>query len=447
MMRLLRSVLPALAALASITAANPAKADPVINVRAYGATGNGHTDDSKAIKAAFAAAKATGGQVTIYFPATPGGGYVYCPPSDPTLDVSTPNLTIAGEGRASIILTCQVGGDFLHVHPATGPHLLGFQMRDIAIYASGRDPASGALVHLENVNTFKIAGSEFAAYYGGLFLDGAAHGTVTGTNITSDANFTRFAPGSYLVKASRSAGGMNTSEVHFDSMELRGQSGNNHLESALLVTGIDGILFANPHIGFAKYAIRVLPADDNTQLTGLVIRGGSLDTCAADCLFVGMPDKTYHANFGAHDLDFAAIYNAGQNGIRWTMASSGAVLWSRLNISYAWQIGHAGVNLVQADHIVLASGWVIQEVGVHVLPGRCTGDTCTGIVLNNATNNISIGDGIVAKGSSGAGNCAIEIAAGVDKITVGTIRNDGMAKGLCDASTSANKVIGTMLNW
>lgn len=427
----------------------PASVTPntLINVKAYGATGDGHTDDSKAIKAAFAAANATGGQATLYFPATPGGGYAYCPASEPTLDVSSPNLTLAGEGRASIILTCQTGGDFIHVHSAAGPHLVGFQMRNIAIYATGRDPASGALVHLENVNTFNIDGSEFAAYYGGLFLDGAVHGTVTGTNITSDANFSRFAAGSYLVKASRSPAGMNTSEVHFDSMELRGQSGNNNLDSALLVTGSDGIIFANPHIGFARYGIKLVPADDTTQLTGLVVRGGSLDTCGADCLFVGAPDKGYHGVFGAHDLDFSAIYNSGQNGIRWKMATTGAVLWNRLNVSFAWQIGQAGIELEQADHIVLAPGWVIQGVGMHVPPGGCTEDTCTGITLDSATNNIVIGDGIVDKGRSANGGCAIRIAVGADKISTGTLRNQGMTKGLCDVSTTANKAIGTVLNW
>lgn len=71
----------------------------------------------------------------------------------------------------------------------------------------------------------------------------------------------------------------------------------------------------------------------------------------------------------------------------------------------------------------------------------------TGIILNNTTNNIPIGDGLVAKGSSAASGCAIQIATGVDKVTVGTIRNDGMAKGLCDAGTTANKAIGTVLNW
>lgn len=444
MIRLARWILPCTAMLAG-----PAHAgtDTAINVMAYGATGDGHTDDSRAIKAAFAAANATGGQITIHFPPTPGGGYLYCPASDPTLDITVPNVTLAGEGRASIILTCQTGADFIHVHPVKGPNLLGFQMRDIAIYATGANPVSGALLHLENVNTFKIAGSDLSAYYGGLFLDGAVHGTVTGTNITSDANFTRFAPASYLVKAGKSATGINTSEVHFDSMELRGQNGNNNLDSALLVTGIDGILLANPHIGFARYGIRIQPADDRAQVTGLVIRGGSLDTCGEDCLYVAAPDNSYHADFGAHDLDFAAIYNAGQNGIRWNLTSTGAVLWSRLNLSFGWQIGQSGIRFDQADHIVLSPGWVIQGVGMKVAPGRCTAATCSGIMLDNGSNNISIGDGTVARGLSPHGECAIGIATGVDTFTTGLIHNKGMTKGLCDTSTTAHKSTGTVLGW
>lgn len=75
---------------ASITVSSPAW----VNVQTYGATGNGTTDDTAAIKNALAALPANGG--TIYFPA---GQYLITS----TLTVATTGTTFQGDGWASQI--------------------------------------------------------------------------------------------------------------------------------------------------------------------------------------------------------------------------------------------------------------------------------------------------------------------------------------------------------
>ena len=78
----------------------PDRLDDVINVKDWGATGNGSTDDTAAIRAAIAHAKSIGKYptigATIYFPP---GTYVVSMP----LDFSSPsNIRLTGAGEFSL---------------------------------------------------------------------------------------------------------------------------------------------------------------------------------------------------------------------------------------------------------------------------------------------------------------------------------------------------------
>ena len=81
---------------------SPSTSFIVFNVRAFGAKGNGTTDDSASIRAAIAASSAAGGGI-VYFPngtylvseSAPGSGYALLLPA---------NTTLLGESKASAII-------------------------------------------------------------------------------------------------------------------------------------------------------------------------------------------------------------------------------------------------------------------------------------------------------------------------------------------------------
>jgi hypothetical protein len=75
-----------------------------LNVRAFGATGNGTTDDTAAILAAIAAAEATGGPAVVYLPA---GTYL----TSASL-VLTSNTRLLGDGKGVTVILAATGALF-----------------------------------------------------------------------------------------------------------------------------------------------------------------------------------------------------------------------------------------------------------------------------------------------------------------------------------------------
>lgn len=102
----------------------------VFNVRHYGATGDGSTDDTAAIQAALDAASAAG-RGTVYFPA---GTYIVAPTTTTRLIVYS-NVELIGDGDVSTIQVKTDAGNYATViGPADDSTALSnFTMRDLRI--------------------------------------------------------------------------------------------------------------------------------------------------------------------------------------------------------------------------------------------------------------------------------------------------------------------------
>ncbi|MBV9646904.1 MAG: hypothetical protein JO043_05530, partial [Candidatus Eremiobacteraeota bacterium] len=120
----------------------------VLNVRYFGARGDGHTDDTAAIAAALEAARKSGGG-TVYVPA---GVYLIDPPAQP-LYLSS-NVTLLGVGNASVLRVKDDAGQYNFIfvqHPGTLSNVALRRLRFDQNPAGNRTSNINALTDAENV--------------------------------------------------------------------------------------------------------------------------------------------------------------------------------------------------------------------------------------------------------------------------------------------------------
>jgi hypothetical protein len=117
--------------------AGAANAQPSFNVKTYGATGNGTTDDYVAFHLAVLAASVKGGEIMV-----PVGTYVL----GTRLAITSPGVTLVGEGPgASILLTNQPTGDVVAFGNVANRYDLCGGMRGLGIRSSVTRTAGAAL--------------------------------------------------------------------------------------------------------------------------------------------------------------------------------------------------------------------------------------------------------------------------------------------------------------
>lgn len=160
------------------------------NVMAFGATGNGTTDDTVAVNAALAYIQANGG--TIYFPA----GQYYCPNginwSAPTNDSSHQWRLIGDGGRVSQILT----------HNANISLDLGGRNRVILEHIGINDNGTAANVGIARYGTSDLSGGENGdfhtyrdVYVTGIYLKACVYSIASEVNDHYDCYFVNNATG------------------------------------------------------------------------------------------------------------------------------------------------------------------------------------------------------------------------------------------------------------
>lgn len=98
------------------TEGQPPSGPGVMNVRRFGARGDGRTDDTAAIQAAIITVGSTGGG-TVYFPA---GRYLLNTPTHGSglnwaLTLNYDNVSLAGDGEASVLTTTYPRMSFVHI--------------------------------------------------------------------------------------------------------------------------------------------------------------------------------------------------------------------------------------------------------------------------------------------------------------------------------------------
>lgn len=396
----------------------------------FGAAGGG-ADDAAAIQAAIDYAENAGG-MDVHFPSD-----TWRFTSKLTVKKNNVGLVMPAGG---LLVPDSITGDAIHVYPLSGANLQGFRMVGVQGYTA-QETTSGAFLKLDRCNAPIIdETTRLQNYFGILNLSGTVGAKIYG-QFSTDGAFTAFRSGSYIIKVEKGSNGTIPAENHIYSGELRGNSGNNYLNYAVLITCNDGIWFYGTHAGFAKVGVSISPLDNTSHMTCVNWMDGYLDTCETNALQVYRPSSSYSADTGFHNLHFSQIYNTGQDAVDWFCESTGLNLWSTLDIGQIYRSGYSGVNLGLARKVRIADGFNIQAPS-HTAAGK------PGILVNNASSEIDIGTGVVDKSdSANTPNAAVQITVGVDKIRLGEVRNIGCTTGVADTSVTVDKAIASALTW
>ena len=134
--------------------APPANA-PFFNVKDYGATGDGTTDDTASIAAAITAAASAGGGMVF----VPQGTYMV----SATLALTT-NITLAGAGHGATLIKRSANIPIISVYgPATTNHVLNIGIRDLAVHgndmtATAIDVVYVSMLYMTNVSINSVSG-------------------------------------------------------------------------------------------------------------------------------------------------------------------------------------------------------------------------------------------------------------------------------------------------
>lgn len=212
------------------------------NVKAYGATGNGSTDDTTAIQNAVTA----GG--LVYFP--PG---TYLVSSTITINTSFTRLVGAGAGVTKILVS---GSNDVFVFTPSDPS-------SAKIYTTGlvgmtiersTEVSAGTAVRLVRCSGFFMRDYDLRYHVGGIDIEGGDGHYVSDGQITTDVGWTSFKSGSFMVKLRNAIYGAvreKPSEIFFDTFNWKASNGTGYQDQSIVIRAVDGVFFTNGHVGFA----------------------------------------------------------------------------------------------------------------------------------------------------------------------------------------------------
>jgi hypothetical protein len=241
---------------------------------AYGATGDGTTDDTAAIQACI---DANPGKV-IYFPA---GAYKVTD----TIDVTATRTSIVGDGPATRIIQYTADIDTFWIRPTTAGSTSAFlslvSISDLFISHAqvAASHTAGAALRVTQCEAYKVHNIYYADAFAGIVIEGGQAGdidnlwgySVTGSYAGADTALLHFTQATY---AGPTYQAMFTTEVR--GLNL---SGGGKRDTVIRVTNCDGLHFSDGYInnGGGNSLVKLKAERDNSYMAALGFSNFYLD--------------------------------------------------------------------------------------------------------------------------------------------------------------------------
>lgn len=358
-------------------------------VTAYGARGDGTTDDTDAIQCAIEAAEAQ----TIA--AGPRGAQVYFAAGSylvsRTLAVRGHYVSLAGQGGPFTTTVRRAAGfdsgDTIRVANDAQPGALifGTNISNLRLLASA-ETRSGAHLHLVNCSRAAFTNLALDEQFGGLHLEGGFSLAFTNVDVFSDTYFEDVKPHSYLVRidpGSHAATNGNATDINFVGGNWRSSSGRARVEHGLRVHSADAIYFTNVHVlGGASADLLVEPASATAQVSGLRFRNCWFDPpgpkASAGVLIQGQTT----APFGLIAFDECVLWGGGgvesasPVAARGILVDSASLAGLSLTDSTIHGYGTHGLHLAAGSNLLVSGNQISNNntngpfgAGILVEPG------------------------------------------------------------------------------
>ena len=252
-----------------------------VNVRLFGAVGDGKTDDTAALKRAIAfveAAKNDDGMArfdhgfTIYLP---NGTYLV----SGTLKISKSNISIAGESASSTIIYAPNATFDIVVFDGSTKAVYGAGIKDIKIYCPGNATAGTALRFVNVINSIN-GNVEIAGAFEGIEVDSGGKVYINQFLVTQ----TNRMPGTivgYQIKILGTHG--IPGDIHFSDIQVTPNYQTQ--DYVMLIRASDGLYFDNFHI-HGGVLIEPRNTGFETTLASIFFNNTYFDNAAKNNLYI-----------------------------------------------------------------------------------------------------------------------------------------------------------------
>jgi hypothetical protein len=339
----------------------------VVNVKDFGAVGDGVTDDTAAIQSAIN----SGYGKAVYIPA---GTYLVTS----TINISGSNITIYGDGYNSIINRTGNYGNTFYFHSGSSQVLLDIGFHKLQIRSQGLT-TTGAHVFIDGVSRMNISEIYIRDGFIGFQFNGLTAANISKiylvfTNLyggsTTGRKYMSFSNASLATKKS-------SGDVFVTDFNLRGNTDNQITQYGLEVISADGLWFENGHIGNTTTANIHINANTPEMLNLLFFSNVMTDEGTLySVLFDGNTPPVYNLiQFSNCTFKSGGIPAFCELGIYFSVsASCQNVLFTGCHIT---EFGRTGVTISSANprHIyfsncnVFRNGRNIPSPGYNLLGG------------------------------------------------------------------------------
>lgn len=365
----------------------------VVNVKDFGAVGDGVADDTAAIQAAINAAQSRGGG-TVFLPA---GNYLV----SATLTVTAGNVRILGDGMW--ITTIQRAADYGNTLVCTGDDLTGalcfnFSVNEIGFENTGL-VTSGAHILLNGVTRFEIKSVFASNGFYNFALKGATAGIIADTYTLGTSLFGGSGSNRAYVLFGNSAATYphpSCGDVFVNNFNWRANTSNQLYSDGVRIESADGLWFSNGHIGNAASANIKIDGSTSEMLNLVFFENvmsdeGTGNSCAitggTPTIFetIKFSNCTFKSGGSPAYCPYGIVIQSGCN--------VSEVLFSNCDIQ---EFGYSGVALSSS-----VSG-VVSFVGCMV-KGNGRTVAAPGYNILGGVNNVSIIGGYSGRTNSGTG--------------------------------------------
>lgn len=374
----------------------------VVNVKAYGAVGDGVTNDTTAIQAAITAAqdlvlnRFTGPGATVYFP---DGTYLI----SSTLNITSSNVYLAGRSAGGAMLYApNASFDLVHFN-GSALSLYSVGMMNLKTYTPG-NTTSGCHIRVQRTINAFFDNLQCIGWYDGIISDGAGK-TYFSNIVLSQENrtaATTFRYGMHFASTSN-----NNSDVHVSNYQIIWDTSTQPNTTAIRIDGADGIYFTNGH-QFGTVQLNPSSVTCASIMWNNIYFDTSVNTNVA---FQGT--SSAYRNFWFTNCYFR---NSGGTGLQFNASST----VSKININGCIFNAHRlyGIHCLTAADDLIIDGCIFDGnntdnaagTGDILISGKATisnnrfiggGAAGTAIILNGSSSDTLVNDNSLASSTAG----------------------------------------------